>query len=224
LLVNLFKVPYERNASTRTCNVPFTHGAKQMNSQLPMNMCLPPGYVLLLVYLCATSRSVGAAAATAAKPTGTALSHPDVLAVAAIAGVQPDAVEAATILTGRTAQQLQEQLQRDQSASLTSSGAVVYACNLHGHGHSHTAASAARPAAVTANLATILGPAGASEGVTAAAVTEDHDVPLGEAFYLHSMPSASRKIFLQFQGCITQVRRWYTITLPARQWAKSDMV
>jgi hypothetical protein len=194
-----------------------------MNGHLPMHMCLPPIYILLLVYLGATSRSVAAAAApTAATPTGT-LSHPDVVAVAATAGVLPDAVQAATKLTGRTAQQLQEQLQRDQSASLTSSCAVVYACNLHRHGHSNRAASA-QPAAVTANLATTTGLAGASEGMTAAAVTEDNDVLLGQVFQLHSMPSAPRKIFLQFQGCITQVRRRYTITLPARQWAKSDMV
>jgi hypothetical protein len=48
----------------------------------------------------------------------------------------------------------------------------------------------------------------AGSSVTTAAVAEDGDVDISDAFKLHSMPTATRKIFLQFQGCITQVNFW----------------
>lgn len=162
-----------------------------------------------LVLSSPTARHAASATATAAtEPAASEPSDPGVAAAAARAGATSDALQAAAELTGRTSRQLQEQLARDHSARVTSSGAVVYACNLCCHGQCQRDASAVLADTAgtdTASAGFAAAAVGDDGSVTTAGVTEDSDVALGDAFKLHSMPSARRKIFLQFQGCVTQV-------------------
>jgi hypothetical protein len=151
---------------------------------------------------------VAAAEAASPDPAARAPGDSGIAAAAARAEAWTHALQAAAVSTGRKSQQLQEQLERDHSAILTSSGAVVYACNLCGRGNCHSAA-VSLPADTLATHAASSGFAVAAlvddNSVAAAAVAEDSNVLPSGAFKLHSMPSATRKMFLQFQGCVTQV-------------------
>lgn len=105
-------------------------------------------------------------------------------------------------------------LQTNPSATLTGSGAIVFGCNMHPEGHithSHSKPIHERPRAQQQqttkqqqqgqSLQLHPGAAlSAGQGLGGAADTQ-------QAFALHSRPSATRKLHLEFQGCVTQVGR-----------------
>lgn len=118
-------------------------------------------------------------------------------------------------------------LQVNPSATLTETGAIVFGCNLHpeadgvhAHKHVHLHDKALSPVAA-ANLvvgnqqqqhqqqqqqqlelpsALQSAPLPPAKGQ---AVYDETD--LNKAFQLHSRPTANKKIFLEFKGCVTEV-------------------
>jgi hypothetical protein len=101
-------------------------------------------------------------------------------------------------MTGRTAGSLASLLSSDKQASLTTAGAVVFGCHLHEHDHpaDKTGVLGFNPLIPTAQLA-------AAEAAAAAAAVK---MNVSLAFKLHSRPSSTKKAFLEFRGCTTEVR------------------
>lgn len=99
-------------------------------------------------------------------------------------------------MTGRCPNSLARLLSADKQASLTAAGAVVFGCHLHEHDLPADKAGVLglNPAAPEAEIA-------AYDAAVAAAKA---DVSL--AFNLHSRPSSPKKIYLEFHGCVTEVR------------------
>jgi hypothetical protein len=104
-------------------------------------------------------------------------------------------------MTGRSASSLARLLSSDKQASLTTAGAVVFGCHLHEHDH-------------PADKSGVLGlnpPIPAAELAAAEAAAAAVEMNVSLAFKLHSRPSSSKKIFLEFRGCTTEVR-------PTAEW------
>jgi hypothetical protein len=102
-------------------------------------------------------------------------------------------------MTGRCPNSLAHLLSTDKQASLTAAGAVVFGCHLHEHD------LPARKAGVLGlNPVIEAAESAAEDAAAAAAAAAKADVSL--AFKLHSRPSSPKKIFLEFRGCVTEVR------------------
>jgi hypothetical protein len=130
--------------------------------------------------------------------SGAACAQEGLHAAAASAGVQPQALQHASTMTGRSPSSLARLLTSDKQASLTDAGAVVFGCHLHEHD-------------TPADRAGVLGfnpPIAAADRLAAEAAADAAAAKMNVslAFKLHSRPSSTRKVFLEFRGCVTEVR------------------
>jgi hypothetical protein len=115
----------------------------------------------------------------------------------------------ASSLANRTPADVARLLELNPSATLTDSGAIVFGCSLHPEDEQHQHSdghgqNAAQPPQQQeqqeheSHAVLQLAPPASGQGVW-----EEKDT--SKAFKLHSRPSASKKIFLEFNGCVTEV-------------------
>jgi hypothetical protein len=109
----------------------------------------------------------------------------------------------ASSLSNRRPGDIVRLLQVNPSATLTHTGAIVFGCSLHPEADAPHEHDPAQPPALQQQqqqelqeeLQVVLAP-------KEQAVWDDVD--LTKAFALHSRPSATKKIFLEFRGCVTE--------------------
>lgn len=110
----------------------------------------------------------------------------------------------ASRLAGRSPQDIVQLLRTDTSAKITSSGAVVYGCGLHpGHEHDHHPSVEQQTEQWQRTRPKVPG----SKDTT--------DAPgISKVFQLHSNATSPLKVFLEFQGCVTEVSSGAPVSWP----------
>lgn len=108
----------------------------------------------------------------------------------------------ASQLANRSPKEIVHLLEVNPSATLTASGAIVFGCGLHPQAekehHHHAPPDTPHPPKQQQHQ-----PAVPASQPHNQAVWDEADT--SKAFKLHSRPSATKKIFLEFQGCVTEV-------------------
>lgn len=105
----------------------------------------------------------------------------------------------ASSLANRSPEDIARLLEVNPSATLTDTGAIVFGCSLHpadNHSHDHHGTDSPHQPQQPELQPVPQPPPGRD-------VWDEKD--LSKALRLHSRPSATKKIFLEFTGCITQV-------------------
>jgi hypothetical protein len=127
----------------------------------------------------------------------TAEADAELAATAAFIGVETSSLLSASIATGTPVLRLIDTLRNDRDAVIVG-GAVRYSCRRGNSSRQTRQAQLLHISPVAEDVSTANWPA----------KQDDSSVPLTEAavFKLHSRPTATRKAFLQFNGCTTQVR------------------
>jgi hypothetical protein len=129
-------------------------------------------------------------------------------------------LQAASRLANRRPGEVVRLLQANPSATLTDSGAIVFGCNMHPdvHGtHNHGQHIHEKPRTQQQQhqqqtgkqrqqgRSSQLQPRAASSLGQGKRTSNQKDTQQ-QALKLHSRPSATRKLHLEFQGCVTEVR------------------